>query len=168
MLRCPCCRTELHPVPVVSGGVSMCHACAGAWVDTAHSIGLARGIVSAEFEQAMLRAEVDALRLAGAGGYRHPPAESTRSCAECGAPLARAVVNESEVVVDACGVHGTWFDAGELLALAHHFEAKAVRDHADVQRYADSIAQSRQRAGLLDVVIALFDYVRERSARDRT
>lgn len=153
--------------------MSLCYGCAGAWLDTAHSIGLTRGIVSADFKRAMVRAEADAIRVGeAAAGYRASGAradarEATRLCAECGAPLARATVKESEVETDACPAHGTWFDAGELIALAYHFESKAVRDGADVRRYAESIERSRERAGLLDIVIALVEYARARRSDER-
>lgn len=146
------------------GGVSICHACAGAWLDTAHSIGLTRGIVSADFKRAMVQAEADAIRIgASGGGYRAQGArEGARVCAECSAPLAKAIEKESEIETDACAAHGTWFDAGELLALAYHFEEKTKRDDADVKAYAESIERAREKTGIVDVVIALVPYVRER------
>lgn len=171
-LRCPSCRLELHAAAVPGGGVSLCHGCAGAWLDTAHSIGLTRGIVSADFKRAMVRAEAEAIRIGeAAAGYRAangraaPADDATRLCAECDAPLSRATVKESQIATDACPAHGTWFDAGELLALAYHFESKAVRDDADVRAYAESIEKARERAGLLDVVIALVEYARRPEPR---
>lgn len=153
--------------------MSICHGCAGAWLDTAHSVALTRGIVSADFKRAMVRAEADAIRIGeAAAGYRAAHAradagEGGRLCAECDAPLARATVKESEVETDACAAHGTWFDAGELLALAYHFESKAVRDDADVKAYAESIERAREKSGLYDVVNALIDYARARGSGDR-
>jgi Zn-finger nucleic acid-binding protein len=102
---CPRCTKPLGSTP--EGGVCECLACGGLFVDhTAF---------------AALAAERDAEARPYAGLAPPPPMSATDvdvHYVKC--PVCTKVMNRinfgrrSGVVVDVCGLHGTWFDAGEL------------------------------------------------------
>ncbi len=53
-------------------------------------------------------------------------------------------------MLDVCGAHGTWFDAGELWAMAQHFEMKAAMDDGDAQAFGKEMQTYRNADALND------------------
>lgn len=101
---CPRCH---HPLVEYREfqGIRACEICAGMFADNARS----RAIV-ATLDRALL---VLSLTLRA----RQPPSVAVApeiTCPECQGPMARVEIAAAACVIDACGEHGTWFDAGEL------------------------------------------------------
>jgi Zn-finger nucleic acid-binding protein len=101
---CPRCHhplVEYRELP----GIRACEICAGMFADNARS----RAIVAA-LDRALL---VLSLTLRAT---RPPTARPDHeiTCPECQGPMARIAIASAACTIDACGEHGTWFDAGEL------------------------------------------------------
>ena len=101
---CPRCHhplVEYREFP----GIRACEICAGMFADNARS----RAIVAA-LDRALL---VLSLTLRAT---RPPTAQPDHeiTCPECQGPMARIAIASAACTIDACGEHGTWFDAGEL------------------------------------------------------
>lgn len=101
---CPRCHhplVEYREFP----GIRACEICAGMFADNARS----RAIVAA-LDRALL---VLSLTLRAT---RPPTARPDHevTCPECQGPMARIAIASAACTIDACGEHGTWFDAGEL------------------------------------------------------
>jgi len=118
---CPRCPGELAQVTFGAIDAAECPRCGGVFVDAAS---LRR--ITAD------RAQARAVPLASARPAR--PVEEVRylACPNCAKLMNRVNFGRrSGVIVDVCGQHGTWFDAGEL-ALALSFVAEgglvAARD----------------------------------------
>jgi Zn-finger nucleic acid-binding protein len=93
-----------------------CGRCGGVWLD---------------------RATLDAL--ARDGGHQAGAAlqdqEGARRCPVCGALMARTEFGRGlGLVVDVCGEHGTWFDAGELRQVMQH-RAAPLPDLGDPEQW---------------------------------
>ena len=112
--RCPRCRLDLFAG--AAGGVTMhgCGRCGGVWLDNAsarriHEAAPADAVALADSASAAAAVAVDAAAVA--------------PCAGCGQPMARTTIQAAGVDVDSCAPHGTWFDRGELHAVADAFAA---------------------------------------------
>jgi Zn-finger nucleic acid-binding protein len=117
-LLCPRCRLGLFVGQ--AGGVTMnaCGRCGGVWLDNAS----ARKIHEAASVEAVSLAD-----RASAAGTAEVNAAAVAPCPECAKAMARVHVNAANVDVDACSQHGTWFDRGELHAVAEAFSAMRAR-----------------------------------------
>ena len=121
-IACPGCRAGamvlwgLAPSAARPQGLPVhgCRSCGGAWVDaqTLHVV----------LEAASARAPMEGHGVGDRGVRRRtmPPGTATakivyRKCPACGqSMLRRNFARVSGVIVDQCGHHGTYFDAGEL------------------------------------------------------
>jgi Zn-finger nucleic acid-binding protein len=90
-------------------GISVhhCTKCVGIWLDTATCT-----LLMTQAPQALLRIahdlswqKAEAAQLA---------ADYELMCPECAEIMQKLDVGSAAVRIDACGIHGTWFDAGEL------------------------------------------------------
>lgn len=131
-LTCPRCRARLEGFRGEPGVLCDCPECGGQFVEHAllHELLERRAVVGAF----VLRMQQRPIR----------PAEPVRyvPCPVCDKLMNRENFGrQSGIVVDVCGVHGTWFDRGELpavldfvrsgaLARARHAEQDARAAHA--------------------------------------
>jgi Zn-finger nucleic acid-binding protein len=103
-LSCPRDRTPLLTESLGPILLAACGDCHGAWM------------AAAAFDQGVTYAAARPSELSeGPTGIFD--ASRPLACPECAAPLERRTLREF-VTVDVCRVHGVWFDAGELRALA--------------------------------------------------
>lgn len=120
---CPACSVglvPLEPSPVVA---HVCPACGGTWLGQEASIHIMRGLGDPATVELTKATDVAARRAsvspaADAGG---------RACPTCAAPLMPMSV--SDVVVDTCPAHGTWFDRDEVSRVAR--ACKKLRETGD-------------------------------------
>lgn len=103
-----------------AAGVTMhaCGRCGGVWLDNDS----ARRIHEAAPEGAVALADQ-----ATAAGTASVDGAAAAPCPLCAKPMARIPIQAARVEVDACGSHGTWFDRGELHAVADAFAAIRAR-----------------------------------------
>ena len=106
-LPCPRCKKNMSPVMIGTSKVQECAECEGLWVD------------SSTFEQICLDSERQAAVLAIVEKIPANSIDIEKICyLPC--PACRKLMNRvnfahcSNVVVDVCKPHGTWFDQDEL------------------------------------------------------
>ena len=164
-LTCPSCKFELHAVPNRTGVAAVCGGCGGMWLDNASSRSILTNFLEASVKEmargadAMVaqkaQAQAQAQGQAEAAPYRAPASPPTgevmpRTCAQCGGALAQSFFEPARIMLDVCGAHGTWFDAGELWAMAQHFEMKAAMDDGDAQAFGKEMQAYRNADALND------------------
>ena len=101
---CPRCREALLPVASVAG-VRYCDRCGGVFADLAASTRIVTAL-----DRELL--EVGFLASRGKPEVKESPLPLT--CPECTMDMVRTRVESAACSVDACPVHGTFFDAHEL------------------------------------------------------
>ncbi len=104
---CPRCHHPLVEYREYSG-IRACEICAGLFADNARS----RAII-ATLDRSLLTLSLTLQ--ANRSPVGRP--EDEIACPECQGPMTRVPVASAACLIDACGEHGTWFDAGELDAV---------------------------------------------------
>ncbi|MGE0323622.1 MAG: zf-TFIIB domain-containing protein [Polyangiaceae bacterium] len=107
--HCPSCTAQLFPGKTSSGRVWGCGNCGGIWLDLANSAAIASGKGN---EVSQL-----ARRVAGNAAQRPKVGRAPRKCSVCDKPMGMTHVLQGRFSVDACALHGTFFDAGEVEAI---------------------------------------------------
>ena len=136
-LRCPRCTAALFEGRTSATTMLGCGGCGGVWLDNAGTRRLL-GLVDAEMVTLADRASVAAT----AAPSFHEEREPLR-CPMGGEELGRAMV--SDVTVDVCAVHGTWFDKNEL----HRIWSQLLADHRPAYDYgpaADRALENERHA----------------------
>lgn len=123
---CPRCRQELSPIRE-EPGVRFCAGCGGVLADVA---------ASARVMSRLDRVLLEIGFRAGLGKVRPTDDGRRLGCPECLLPMQRVRVESAACTVDACPLHGTWFDAGELEDVMRAY-ANARRAGAHVTLLAD-------------------------------
>lgn len=118
-LPCPRCRTKMASVLVGPSKVQECPKCEGLWVD------------NATFEEICTNTEKQAAVLAIAVTVPRESIDIEKVCyLPC--PSCRKLMNRvnfsrcSNVVVDICKPHGTWFDRDELRKVVEFIRAGGI------------------------------------------
>ena len=161
-LGCPVCGVELFAIANRTGLAAVCGACGGIWLDNASSRSVVTTFLEPEIKQTARNADeaMSQKRPAPpAGGYRTPaprsPGESKpRVCPQCGGALAQSHFADANIMLDVCGAHGTWFDAGELWTMSQHFEMKAFDDDAASADFGREMQQHRRGEAMGDLRMA--------------
>jgi uncharacterized protein len=100
-MKCPHCTSHLVTLEFADIEVDYCFKCRGIWLDKGeveHLIRIAGG-------------NDHLLKIATSASTR----ERKRKCPVCRKPMDKELVGEVEtVLLDRCGKHGMWYDAGEL------------------------------------------------------
>jgi Zn-finger nucleic acid-binding protein len=104
---CPTCALPLFAARKDGFRVDACGSCGGAWLPTADATRMVD-------ERSAVPVELGIIATERAQARRGVPAG--KPCLDCGRPLVRRDLPRAQI--DACDVHGTWFDAGELRVLA--------------------------------------------------
>ncbi len=111
ILKCPRCKTDMTSVTVGAEPMRECERCGGLWIEVA------------AFEKICANKEEQSAVLGGASPVpRHqistsgePNKISYAPCPQCGQLMNRInFAHCSNVIVDVCKGHGTWFDRDEL------------------------------------------------------
>lgn len=118
-LSCPRCSAQLTSLTIEGQTALACPANHGLWLDHAQL----DAIVEDTKDEASTTQE-DAAWTASDPEPRELVAERFRACPVCGVTMEKDVWKfGSGVVVDSCGEHGVWVDAGELERLEAWSEA---------------------------------------------
>lgn len=125
-LVCPHCGCTLSAGRAASTTVHGCASCGGVWLDNMAS----QKLVSAVDPSVLSLADA-ASRMAS---MPFPPHEARPRCPVCRGDLQPVRVEAVGVALDTCNIHGTWFDRGELQAVARSFAAtrKTEADRAHI------------------------------------
>lgn len=121
---CPRCADEVSPAPVmIAWGlcptasrpeghlVHGCQRCGGAWIDKE----TLAAVIRSTAERAPPREGRPGVHRRRLAGSSFPAKVVYRRCAVCSEHMHRRnFARVSGVIVDECGLHGTFFDAGEL------------------------------------------------------
>lgn len=105
-LLCPRCRGELAQASVSNVQMSVCDLCGGVWLDNQGATRVTAALHS------------DAVRIAkeaAQGAMASASTEQLIRCPACSSTMERTTAGGTDVVVDRCAQHGTWFDRNELI-----------------------------------------------------
>lgn len=104
--RCPGCGNLLFGARAAAHSIWGCGGCGGVWLDVAACNQVAQGD-NVEFFELARRANQNAVARVSEPG-------TPRQCPVCDERMAMTRRLHGWVKLDACGQHGTFFDAGEL------------------------------------------------------
>ena len=134
---CPRCKTNLDAVVVGSSNVRECPKCEGIWTDTDT---LRQICADREKQAAVLGLPT---HLPSNDGVEFEKQIRYLPCPVCGALMNRVnFANFSNVIVDVCREHGTWFDRDELRRIVEFIRAGGL-DKARAREIADLEADRR-------------------------
>jgi Zn-finger nucleic acid-binding protein len=162
--ECPECRVALHALACKNGTLLDCERCGGQFVEHA----LLRAL--------LLQSEVLAPTVPVLKRPKNPLDQKVvyRPCPSCRKLMHRKNFGGSSgIILDACAVHGNWFDAGELPSVLGFVEAgglerarQAREERARRERTEQLTMPSISRGANLDVgpdlgeaLLALLKYV---------
>jgi Zn-finger nucleic acid-binding protein len=169
---CPRCKTALQAVAVGNLQLAECARCQGVWVDTA------------SLDQLCADREKQAAVLGAAAPLPEPAARSLeQQIRYLPCPVCRKLMNRvnfarcSQVIVDVCKGHGTWFDRDELRGIVEFIrgggldvararevaELEERRRNLNAQRKTserDSVFSTRDRFRQPDFELGLFSAAR--------
>jgi Zn-finger nucleic acid-binding protein len=113
---CPQCKDPL--VAIEHGDVTAlgCRGCGGVWIE---SDTMAR--VTYALDPASIAVGEDAATMAR---MPFPPHAASPPCPTCHAPMSSLTLSDTDVEVDMCSDHGTWFDRGEIQTVVHELMAR--------------------------------------------
>lgn len=143
---CPRCRVEMNPVVIGKTELRECPRCEGLWVD-----GPALQQICADREQ-----QSAVLGIAGTvPAAQSVEIEATIQYVPC--PLCNQLMNRvnfahcSHVIVDVCGLHGTWFDRDELRRIvefirAGGLEATRAKEMRELEEQRRRLREERMAA----------------------
>lgn len=142
---CPRCQCETKAVVVGATHLSECPRCEGLWVDA----DALQRIVTDREQQAVVLGDARPLLSSGAA-----PLEKIRylPCPVCKKLMHRVNFAKcSNVIVDVCKVHGTWFDKDELRRIvefirAGGFERARTNEMAELERQRREVEAARATA----------------------
>jgi Zn-finger nucleic acid-binding protein len=108
-LACPRCGESLFEGRASSGVVlEGCGECGGIWLENANA---QRALQT--FDRTLNTLSTQA----SAHAKREPAVTPRVSCPACNVPMGRTRVANTNIDLDTCAAHGTWFDRGELAAV---------------------------------------------------
>lgn len=123
-LTCPHCRASLSHEDDWPDVVAACKSCGGVWLDNSATRSLLENADPAMVE--LSRSVSDSAPAPSADTGAHRP------CAKCSHPMVMTAISGTDVQVDLCSEHGTWFDRNELEHLAQALSAGAKVGGEDV------------------------------------
>jgi Zn-finger nucleic acid-binding protein len=155
-IECPACHGAMSEVEAGKLQIDQCGACGGTWYDRDE---LSHAITA---EKAKPRDLWD--HLPASPPPAQDPRAKYRSCPVCRQSMLRK--RKGPVIIDLCGPHGAFLEAGELEAIAQHVEAPAVEKKAKVPRPVTTTAfeENSVTAAIVGevaievIVAALFDW----------
>lgn len=122
--KCPRCKTPLKVYLVHGEEYDVCPKCGGVWLDRAEF-----HLVTREYD--VYRKEDDK------GGFLREPLKDTVEyipCVRCGKLMNRKnFAKISGVIIDECGMHGVWLDAGELDKIRHFIADGGLESAQDAE-----------------------------------
>lgn len=108
-LSCPRCKVGMFGAALESFLVTACGGCGGVWLDKKTRRRMAR------------KRHSGAVRLAELAARKSTRGADTKSkigCLQCDARMRRKRIKGTNVIVDVCAQHGTWFDKEEMPKVA--------------------------------------------------
>jgi Zn-finger nucleic acid-binding protein len=115
--RCPQCQEMLEIVDRATVVGYGCPGCGGIWLDSE---------TTARVEQKLDTQTIQVGEVAASLAQTpFPPHAASPPCPLCEKPMRSHVVPGSDIEVDGCAAHGTWFDRGELQTLIRELMARA-------------------------------------------
>jgi Zn-finger nucleic acid-binding protein len=106
---CPQCHTMLAEVDRETVVGYACNDCGGIWLDSETTTRVEATLDTRTIQVGEIASELSQ--------NPAPPHEASPPCPLCLNPMRTYVVPGTDVEVDACDAHGTWFDRGELQTL---------------------------------------------------
>ncbi len=139
-----CPRCEIPLVPHAQGGEAydICKACGGQWLDRV------------EFKLATRESEVYSQEVPKTEYLRAPPKDPLTyiPCVRCGKIMNRKNFSKiSGVLIDECGKHGVWLDAGEMEKI-RHFIADGGLERAQDMKVEKNRTELKRLATQVDTV----------------
>jgi Zn-finger nucleic acid-binding protein len=107
--RCPQCQQMLEIVDRATVVGYACPDCGGIWLDSETTMRVEATLDTQTLEVGEIAS--------GLSQNPTPPHQASPPCPLCLNPMHTYVVPGSDVEVDSCEEHGTWFDRGELQTL---------------------------------------------------
>lgn len=106
--RCPRCRLDLTSIQKDEITLQGCGRCGGVWLD------------NQDCKRLMLALPQEAVKVAEAAARAGKAVDKQHfiQCPSCGDPMVHRHMKQAGVFIDVCEADGTWFDAGEMAAVA--------------------------------------------------
>jgi Zn-finger nucleic acid-binding protein len=114
--RCPQCDKPLDIVDRSTLVGYACHDCGGIWLDSETSARVRERLDTQTIQVGEIAA--------GLAEVPFPPHQASPPCPICRVPMQTWTVASTDVEVDSCNEHGTWFDRGELQTLIRELMAR--------------------------------------------
>ncbi|MEO7110179.1 MAG: zf-TFIIB domain-containing protein [Polyangiaceae bacterium] len=132
LTMCPQCKDPLVTITHDEISALACRGCGGAWIETDT---MTRVTYALDPSSIAVGDEAGSMaRLA------FPPHSAAPPCPVCHASMSTLTLNGTDVEVDVCNEHGTWFDRGELQTVIRELMA---RDHAEDAPSDFRVSESR-------------------------
>jgi len=139
---CPRCRVEMNAVVIGNTSLRECPQCEGIWADTA------------SMQQICTDRERQSALLGTASPLPQPSSAEMEKVRYVPCPICNKLMNRvnfahcSQVIVDVCSAHGTWFDRDELrrivdFIMAGGFDAARAREIAQLEEQRKRLAAAR-------------------------
>ena len=136
--KCPRCKTEMELEVVEGIELDICYSCGGTWYD--------REELEEHLAKASGESSEDDAGAAAKADWQRKDAMYLK-CPKCGRPMNRVNFGRrSGVIVDVCGPHGVFLDAGELEQIGS-FEGSGKADMArhDERRFQEAKEKQDKR-----------------------
>ena len=138
--QCPHCQVGMTSLEVGSETILECPECAGLWVDV---VSLER--ICAAREQQAVALGIVLPEPKGRGSSSGNISVRYVPCPECSKLMNRVrFARSSEVVVDLCKGHGTWFDRAELQRIIEYIRAGGL-DESRAREKQELVEERRLR-----------------------
>lgn len=118
---CPQCKDPLVAIEHDDVTALGCRGCGGVWIG---SDTMAR--VTYALDPASITVGDDAANMAR---MPFPPHAASPPCPVCHSPMSTITLSETDVEVDMCSDHGTWFDRGELQTVLRELMAREQKQN---------------------------------------
>ena len=136
IIACPQCKDLLTSITRENISALACRGCGGAWIasDTLERVTYA-------LDPSSIDVGDDAASMAR---MAFPPHAASPPCPVCHTPMSTVKLEGTDVEVDVCSEHGTWFDRGELQTVVRELMARDQTGNAPASAGTDfRISDSR-------------------------
>ena len=130
--RCPQCDKPLDIVDRSTLVGYACHDCGGIWLDAETTARVERRLDTQTIQVGEIAA--------GLAEIPFPPHRAAPPCPICRVAMRTSSVPRTDVEVDSCDAHGTWFDRGELQTLIRELMARMTEPTFPLPRSSNADA----------------------------
>jgi len=133
ILQCPGCKDPMEKKTIAGITIDVCPSCNGSWFD--------RG----ELEEALIQGEI-VPQNPNLGDIEDSPSQAYRNCPRCTKLMLRKNYKQySGVIIDVCGAHGCYLDAGEFEQISQFIQSGGLERIEKRKNENELLASNRER-----------------------